>query len=66
MINGNYIVSQVKLTTCILSAWMYIVSLLKIIVMVTPQGLSVDLFKNDTPRGVKEIRALLSIFIAIR
>ena len=48
MINGNYIVSQVKLTTCILSAWMYIVSLLKIIVMVTPQGLSVDLFKNDT------------------
>ena len=32
--------------------------------MVTPLGLSVDPFKNDTPRGVKEIRALLSIFIA--
>ena len=41
-------------------------ALLKIIVMVTPLGLSVDPFKNDTSRGVKEIRALLSIFIAIR
>ena len=45
---------------------MFNVSLLKIFVMVTPLGLSVDPFKNDTPRGVKEIRALLSIFIAIR
>ena len=62
------LVSMMSLLYCsyqYLSTCIYI-SLLKIIVMVTPLGLSVDPFKNDTPRGVKEIRALLSIFIAIR